>query len=413
MSKPFLQQSPFPLIYTFAALIIVAVMAGSVVWAAKPEVVFQGAMVYPRSDIAPGEELVWRGQLTVRHTLGSRLSWYLLGDATPATLTRSADTRIYSGHVQLKLTPTWQVTAGRQALWNTLQTTRFDGVAIDRLKGSFGDSRQLSFYAGLAPDDEIRTDYGDAGTLVAGGMLKRTVGPTHYSVQVWMNEMNGNARAYVGGSLRRRFGSHLTQVADIAMDIQQAALDKVRLRTQVFLSPRISTYVQYRYAGHLTISPYPWVDKTLDPRHAISTGVRLTPWNGLQLRMSLVQRLGDNAGRYLSAQLSLGPLQFAWQSQDQTLYNSQCLQLSGQHTLFSSLKVGGSVGTGSYALYDTKSRSVENLNVSEEERSTLSAAGWLQGAIGQHLTYRIFGQYAQNRYFKQDGRFGLQASYAL
>ncbi|UCH11365.1 MAG: hypothetical protein JSU61_05610 [Fidelibacterota bacterium] len=413
MSTPATRQIRFPFIHTLLVGIITTVMVGSTGWAAAPEIVLKGAMVYPRSDITTNEELVWQSQLTIRHRIGSRFSWYLLSDATPATLTRAAGARIYSGHVQFKLSPTWKITAGRQVQWNTLHTSRFDGISISRRKGSFRDSRQLSLYVGLSPDDEVRTDYGDAGTLVAGGILKRTLGSTHYSVQAWMNEMDNNSRAFVGGSLRRRFGDRLTQVADLAFDLQQSALEKVRLRTQIRLSTKISTHVQYRYAGHLTVSPYPWIDKPLDPRHAISAGMTLTPWQGLQLRMNLVQRLGENASRYLSTQFRLGPVQFAWQLQDQTLCRGQHLELSAQHTLFGSTLVGGSVGSGTYALYDTKSPAVADLYLDEEERSLFATKGWLQGTLGKHLTYRLFGQYAKNRYFKQDGRFGLQVSYAL
>ncbi|UCD37504.1 MAG: hypothetical protein JSW54_11835 [Fidelibacterota bacterium] len=392
---------------------LATVLVCSITWAAKPEVAFRGALVYPRADLTTADELVWRGQITASHNISERISWYLSGDVTPVTLTRAAGLRVYSGYLKARITPSWAVTAGRQVQWSTLQTTRFDGLSIDRMKGSFGDRRQLSFYAGLIPDDEIRTDYGDGGARVAGGMLKRTSGPSHYSVQIWTNEVNDTSRVYVGGSLRRWFGSRLTQVADLALDIQETALEKVRLRTQVRLSAKISTYLQYRYSGNLTISPYPWITERLEPRNAVSAGVSVTPMKRTHLRMSLVQRLGENAGRYLTAQVTWGQLQFTWQSQDQTIYSSQYMQLSGQHTLFRTMRVGLSAGTGSYALFDNESPAITALALSEEEHTILAVAGWMQGTMGQHLTYRIFGQYAQNRFFKQDGRFGLQVSYAL
>ncbi len=165
------------------AFLVGLLLAGSTVQAAKPEAVLRGTFVYPRGDITATESLVWRGQLTVRHQVTQRVSWQLLGDITPATLTRPAGLRLYSGQIQARITPDWKVTLGRQFLWNNLQTARFDGIALGRHTGTFRNSRQLTLYAGQTPDTELRTDYGEAGKPVAGGMFQLTNGSSRYGLQ--------------------------------------------------------------------------------------------------------------------------------------------------------------------------------------------------------------------------------------
>ncbi|MBA7631541.1 hypothetical protein ES703_39073 [subsurface metagenome] len=191
------------------------------------------------------------------------------------------------------------------------------------------------------------------------------------------------------------------------------SIDKIRLRTQVSLTPKVGTYAQYRYARHLTMTAYPMADEPPAPRHAFAAGLNVRVIRNIQLRLSLVQRLGKSSGRYISARLAWGGLAIAWQSRAQSLYGSQYLSLSGQHTLFRKTRVGLSLGTNTYALYDEQSPAVSDLGIDKEDLSALMASFWVQGTMGRHLGYRLFGQYAQNRYFKQDGRIGLQVSYAL
>ncbi|MFB0516979.1 MAG: hypothetical protein ACETWG_10325 [Candidatus Neomarinimicrobiota bacterium] len=396
-----------------SAWLVLVLLMGTFVHAAKPEAVLRGLFVYPRSDLSSAESLVWQGQLNVRQQVDSRVSWNLLGDITSRTLTRADGLRIYSGYIQLKLTPIWEITLGRQVQWNSMHTTRLDGVALNRQKGIFRARRQLTLYVGVTPQSEIRTDYGDAGTAVAGGILRRTTGPTHYTVQFWTNQMEGEQQIYVGGSLRRRFGSRITQVSDLAVKVLQPAVETIRLRTQVRLSPTYATYIQYRYSGHLTASPYPWYDEVLAPRHAISAGVHLRPLNGIQLHTGFVQQLGDNQGHYMTAQLALGGLQFSWHAHTQTSYGGQYLMLGGQHTMGQKIKLGGSIGTSTYTLFDDHSPAVEDLDVEKEEQSALAATFWVQGYGGRRLGYRLFAQYTRNRFFKQDGRIGLHVSYVL
>ena len=392
--------------------LVCLLLAGSTVKATRPDVVFRSTFVYPRSDLDTSEALVWRGQLTVRHNIGERLSWYLLGDVMPTTLTRPAGLRLYSGHLQVRLNPAWKTIIGRQVRWDALHTTRFDGFTLDRQKGSFGDQRQLTLYAGVTPRNELGTDYGDAGTAVAGGLYRRTTGPSQATLQFWTNEMGGERRLYAGSTLRRRFGRRITQVADLALDLMHLSIDKIRLRTQVSLTPKIGTYAQYRYARHLTMTAYPMADEPA-PRHALAAGLNIRVIRNMQLRLGLVQRLGKSSGRYLSARLTWGGLAFAWQSRAQTIYGSRYLLLSGQHTLFKKTRVGLSLGTNAYTLYDDQSQAVKGLGIDKESLSALMAAFWIQGTMGRHWSYRLFGQYTQNRYFKQDGRIGLQVSYAL
>ena len=413
MSKSALHKAGYFTVQTILALLILAVAAGSVVQAARPQVALRTTLVYPRSDLDTSEALVWRGQLTVRHQVSSRLSWNLLGDVTAATFTRPAGLRIYAGQLRVRLGRAWQVSLGRHIQWNSLQTTRFDGVTLDRRQSSSGSRRQLTIYVGVSPRTEYRTDYGDAGTVVAGGIVQRTSGLARYSVQVWANQMGGTGRVYLGGSLRRRIAARITQVADLAVNVLQPAVDKIRLRTQVRLSRGVGAFIQYRYAGQLTVSPYPWHDEPLDPRQAISTGAQVSLLKNMWLRLSLVQRLGDNRGRYLRAQLAWGGLQLTWQSQAQTIYRGQYLRLSGQRTLLGKIRVGGSLGTGAYTLFDEQSPAVAALGATGQERSTLAAAFWVRGTSGRHLGYRLFTQFTRNRYFNRDGRVGLQVSYAL
>ncbi len=379
----------------------------------RPEVALRGVLVYPRSDLTAAEALVWRGQLTVRHNIGERLSWYLLGDVMPATLTRPAGLHLYSGYVQVRLNPAWKTTVGRQVQWDALHTTRFDGLTLDRRSGSFGNQRQITLYAGVTPRNMLGTGYGDAGTVVAGGLYRRTTGPSHATLQLWTNEMGGERRLYAGSTLRRRFGRRITQVADLALDLMHPSIDKIRLRTQVSLTPKIGTYAQYRYARHLTMTAYPMADEPPAPRQAFAAGLNVRVIRNMQFRLGLVQRLGESSGRYLSTRLTWGGLALAWQSRAQTIYGGQYLLLSGQHTLFRKTRVGLSFGTNTYTLYDNQSPAVADLGIAKEYLSALMGAFWIRGTMGRHWSYRLFGQYTQNRYFKQDGRIGLQVSYAL
>lgn len=394
--------------------LVLLLLAGSIVQAARPAVALRGAMVYPRSDLTTAEALVWRTQLTVRHQISDRLGWYLLGDFNAATLTRPSGLRLYSGYVQLRLSPAWRVSLGRHVQWNSIHTTRFDGITLDRRKGARGRNRRISLYAGMIPHSEFRNDYGEAESAVAGLVWQRTVNSSSYSLQAWGEDIGGDARVYVGGSLRHRFGSRITLLSDLAADALKPALDKLRLRTRIRITSRISAFVQYRLAGRLTVTPYSWMaDTSFAPRQTLSAGVEVMPMKRMQLRMSLVQRLGENQGKYLQAQVSWGGLQLAWQSHAQTLYGGQYLSLSGQHTLLGKTKMGGSVGTGTYTLFDEQSPAAEDLDVDKRSQSTLSATFWVQGYLGRHLSWRLFTQYTKNRYFTQDGRIGLQVSYAL
>ena len=393
--------------------LVCLLLAGSTIKATRPDVVFRSTFVYPRSGLDTSETLVWRGQLTVRQNISERLSWYLLGDVMPATLTRPEGLRFYSGHVQIRLNPAWKTIIGRQVRWGALHTTRFDGFTLDRRKGSFSDQRQLTLYAGITPRNGLGTDYGDAVKVVAGGLYRRTTGPSQATLQFWTNEMGGERRLYAGSTWRQRFGRRITQVADLALDLVHLSIDKIRLRTQVSLTPKVGTYAQYRYARHLTMTAYPMADEPPAPRHALAAGLNIRVIRNMQLRLGLVQRLGESSGRYLSAELTWGGLAFAWQSRAQTIYGGQYLLLSGQHTLFKKTRVGLSLGTNTYALYDDRSQAVSDLGIDKENLSALMASFWVHGTIGRHWSYRLFGQYTQNRYFKQDGRIGLQVSYAF
>lgn len=402
------------------AFLVGMLLAGSTIQAAKPEAVLRGTFVYPRSDITATESLVWRGQLTVRHQVTQRVSWNLLGDLTPATLTRPARLRLYSGQIHAGITPDWKVTLGRQFLWNNLQTARFDGIALGRHTGTFRNSRQLTLYTGQTPDTELRTDYGEAGKPVAGGMFQLTNGSSRYGVQAWATHMTGTLNFYLGGSLRRRLGSRLTQVADLAFNLTAKNPEKIRLRTQVRLTQTSIVYVQYRYAGQLSLNPYPWLpDTTFAPRQNLSAGAHFSPLKGLQLGVSLSQRLGNHDDRYLRAQLAWGGLMFTWQANAQSIYEGHYVQLSCQHRLSGHLKVGGSIGAGSYTLFDENSDAVSRmtsagiLDAAQATRSSLAATFWLQGSSSGRFSYRLFTQFTRNRLFNQDGRVGLQVSYAF
>jgi len=404
------------------AFLVGMLLAGSTVQAAKPEAVLRGTFVYPRSDITATESLVWRGQLTVRHQVTQRVSWHFLGEITPATLTRPAGLRLYSGQIQAGITPDWKMTLGRQFLWNNLQTTRFDGIALGRHTGTFRNSRQLTLYAGKTPDTELRTDYGEAGKPVAGGMFQLTNGSSRYGLQAWATHMTGTLNFYLGGSLRRRLGSRLTQVADLAFNLTAKNPEKIRLRTQVHLTQTGVVYFQYRFAGQLSLNPYPWVpDTTFAPRQNLSAGAHWSPLKGLQLGVSISQRLGNHDDRYLRAQLAWGGLMFTWQANAQSIYEGHYVQLSGRHHLSGHLQAGGSIGAGSYTLFDENSDAVSHMTSAgildaaqaQATRSSLAATFWLQGSSNSRFSYRLFTQFTRNRLFNQDGRVGLQVIYAF
>jgi hypothetical protein len=376
--------------------------------AARPEIALQGAFVYPRADLSPDESIITWGQFVIRQQLSKKISWNILGDATGPTITRPEGMRIYSGGIQLQFTPHLKLALGRHAQWNSLHTARFDGLQASIRKSRAIGWQELSFYAGLVPEMEYHNDQGDDGTLAAGAMLKRVKRALRYTVQVWTNEMGDESRIYFGGTLRRPIGSRITQVADLAVDLQNSALEKLRLRSHIRLSSKLGSYVQYRHSGSLTFAPYPWSAEALAPRQALSAGIDMKLARKSQVRASVNQRLGESSGTYLSVRYLMGGLQFVWMSQSQTTYGGQVLQLSGQRTLFRGLTLGGSIGNNSYTLYEKNDPGIE-----DAERSALGGSLWIQGFLGQHLNYRLFAQYSQNRYFEQDGRFGLQVGYAL
>lgn len=404
-----------------AAWFALMLTMASATLAAKPEVVLRGGLISPRTDITATESLVWRGQLTLRHRISPRLVWRFSGDATPRTLTRPDGFRLYTGQIQAEITSYWKATVGRQFLWNNLQTARFDGIALSRASGGFRHKRTLTFYTGLTPDTELRTDYGKAGKPMAGAMFQVTNGSTRYGLQAWTTHMADTLNFYLGGSLRRSFGSRVTQVVDLALDLTHQAPEKVRLRSQVRLTPESGAFIQYRYAGQLTMSPYPWIaDTTFSPRQSLSAGGHLV-LKGLRLELSLSQRLGDRNDRYITARLARGGLMLSWQANAQSIYEGQNVQLSGQRRLFGHLRAGGSVGAGSYTLFDEHSAAVSAmesanpLDIAQEraKQSSLAATFWVQGSRAGHFSYRLFTQFTRNRFFRQDGRVGLQVTYAL
>ena len=376
--------------------------------AARPEIALQSAFIYPRPDLSIDESITTWGQVAIQHQLTRKISWHLLGDATGPTITRPQGVRIYSGSLQLQITPKVKLGLGRHALWNSLHAARFDGLQASLRKKRTVGWQEYTLYAGLVPTTEFHNDQGDDSTLVAGAMLKRVKNSLHYTVQVWTNEMGSENRLYFGGTLRKPVGPRINQTVDLAFDVQNSALEKLRLRSHIRLSPKLGSYVQYRYSGSLTFAPYPWSDEALEPRQAISTGIDMKVTRASRVRASVNQRLGESSGTYLSVQYLMGGLQLTWMSQNQTAYEGQVLQISGQHTLFKDLRVGANFGNNTYTLYGRKED-----GISDAERTALGGALWIQGLIGKHLNYRLFAQYTQNRYFEQDGRIGLQVGYAL
>lgn len=376
--------------------------------AAGPEIVLQGAFIYPRADLSADESITTWGQIAIRQQLTKKISWNLLGDATGPTITRPQGVRIYSGGIRLQLTPRLKLALGRHAVWNSLHVARFDGLQTSIRKNRATGWQEFTFYAGLVPTTEFHNDQGDDSTLVAGAMLKRVKNALCYTVQVWSNEMGGESRIYFGGTLRQPIGSRITQTADLAVDLQNSALEKIRLRSHIRLSSKLGSYVQYRHSGALTFAPYPWSEEALAPRQAFSAGIDMKLARKSQVRASVNQRLGESSGTYLSVRYLMGGLQLIWMSQSQTTYGGQVLQLCGQHTLHKNLTLGGSIGNNTYTLYEKNDPEIK-----DAERSALSGSLWIQGFPGKHLNYRLFAQYSQNRYFEQDGRIGLQVGYAL
>ncbi|MFC1619125.1 hypothetical protein ACFL45_04185 [Candidatus Neomarinimicrobiota bacterium] len=376
--------------------------------AGRPEIALQGAFVYPRADLSTDESITTWAQVAIRHQLSKKIGWNLLGDATGPTITRPEGMRIYSGSIQLQFAPHFKLALGRHAQWNSLHTARFDGLQTSIRKNSTAGWQELTIYAGLVPTMEYHNDQGDDNTLAAGAMLKRVRKALRYTVQVWTNEMGGESRIFFGGSLRRPIGARITQVADLAVDLQNSVLEKLRLRSHIRLSSKLGSYVQYRHSGSLTFAPYPWSEEALAPRQAFSAGIDMKLARKSQVRASVNQRLGESSGTYLSVRYLMGGLQFVWMSQSQTTYGGQVLQLSGQQTLFKKLTLGGSIGNNTYTLYERNDPGIK-----DADRSALGGSLWIQGFLGQHLNYRLFAQYSQNRYFEQDGRIGLQVGYAL
>lgn len=391
---------------------ITIMVASTLALAAKPEVALRGSLVYPRGDIRADTTVVWLSQLSVQHQISSKVNWNLTGDLSPATLSRPAGLRLYAGQVKIQFKPGLSTSFGRQVLWNSLQITRFDGATFSLRRGSLGKSKQLLVYAGVSPDSTLRTGYSDVRSPVAGAIVQLTNGATRSVIQTWTVSRNDNLNFYLGGSLRRRFGSRITQIADVALNITETSPEKIRLRTIVRATPNLNLYAQYRYAGQLTFNPYPWVqNKTFQPRHNLSLGGNISLLQALQVRVSLTQRL-DHKDRYVTANIYWGGIMLSWQSNMQSLYKGQSLQLATQKALFKSVKIGGSLSLGRYVLFDGESSATAAIAEAGESQQSQAATCWLQGS-GKHLSYRIFTQFTRNRYFKQDGRIGLQVTYAL
>ena len=402
-------------------LLIALLTAFTALPAAKPQVLLQGGFVTPRSDLTADEGLVWRGRMRITHQLTDRLDWSLFGDYTPETITRPAGLWLYSGKISYRLNTNWSVALGRQSFWNSLHSARFDGLSLDKRAGTTGKYRQLKFYAGVVPDTEISTGYSQSGQPVFGVSQGFTRGRSNYGVQVWGNYLREELQYYLGGTARLNIGRRLLQTADLALNLAQASPDKIRLRTVYRLSPRVSVNLQYRYAGSTTVNPYPWVeDGDFDPRQVVSLGTSLNLAGKLLVRLSFSQRLGTNESQYLMTRLSWKWLTFSWRLNSQSLYEGSYAQLGAQMGLWGKLKLGGSVGAGSYSRFDDDSPAVtamaaQNSQVTREstEQTTLALTAWVQNSGSGRLGYRLFTQYTQNRSFESDGRLGLQVTYAL
>ena len=389
--------------------------------AARPQVILQGGFVTPRSDLSADEALIWRARLIVNQRLNDRLSWDLFGDLTPTTLTRPAGLWLYSGRVNYRLTTTWLAALGRQQFWNSLHTTRFDGIALTKKVTAPGQSRQLKFYAGVTPDSEIATGYSQGGQPVFGGLLHIAQGSSSYGIQVWGNYRRDQLQTYLGGGIRKKLGS-LSQVADLALNLSQAAPEKIRLRTVYRLSSRATVHLQYRYAGQFTMNPYTWIsaDTSFAPRQVVSAGGRVALADRVLVRLTLSQRLGGSQAQYLLADISWGGLALAWRMNNQSLYEGHYTQLSARKSIRGKLQVGGSLGAGTYSRFDDDSPAVKDMaaqyrdiNRGATEQYTLAVTAWVQRTGAGRLGYRLFTHYTRNRFFKADGRVGLQMTYAF
>ena len=211
-------------------------------------------------------------------------------------------------------------------------------------------------------------------------------------------------------------------MADLALNLSQAAPEKIRLRTVYRLSSRAAVHLQYRYAGQFTMNPYSWLsaDTTFAPRQVVSAGGRVALADRVLVRLTLSQRLGGSQAQYLLADISWGGLALAWRMNTQSLYEGHYTQLSARKSIRGKLQVGGSLGAGTYSRFDDDSPAVKDMaaqytdiNRGATEQSTLAVTAWVQRTGAGRLGYRLFTQYTRNRFFKADGRVGLQMTYAF
>ncbi|MCK4577911.1 MAG: hypothetical protein KAU50_03920, partial [Candidatus Marinimicrobia bacterium] len=392
--------------------------------AARPEITMGGSLIGPRSQITRTEGLVWRGQLHIRHELCRRLSWNLVGDIAPTTLSRDGGLYIYRGQIKARLSETLNVAVGRDIFWSNLHTARYDGVTVSHAGAGTSKRTRITVYAGLTPDDDdvTATGYSQGKQLVAGGRLQMLSGSSRIGLQSWANYRLDELHYYLGATLRKRLGP-VNQVVDAAYDISQSTLEKVRLRTGVKISNSASAFIQYRHAGHLTINPYPWVteDTDFDPRHVVTVGGTYNINRRMTIMASLNQRLGSDETRYVSITGTFNGVSLLVRSDMQSIYEGQYVQLSGRRAYGKKMVLGGSLGFGSYTLFwrDYNYANIKtyipggDIPRKGTAQSAIAATFYVESTGPGHLHYRLYTQYTRNRFFKTDGRLGLQVTYAL
>ncbi|MEE9167307.1 MAG: hypothetical protein V3U24_07605 [Candidatus Neomarinimicrobiota bacterium] len=370
---------------------ILALVASSLVSAAKPEVKVTSTFLTPRLHMVGGEEEThWRLWASYHQTLGRLVKLQSHFEYGSENYIFQNPFRVHNLSATVTIRK-HSLNAGRITLWNRLIHARVDGGEYQLRTERFGS---LRFLGGVpAVTDFSDTEVAEKSFFFLswgkGGPGK------NLEVSSWARSETNETAFYTGTTWNARIFSQVKISGSLAWDFTHSVLYHGRL------------LMSYRWGNHLVrlgarhkryavSSPYPWATTRTTGSPTTSLGVTSSLSRETSWWNQLVYRLGDPSVRYFRSILfhrSYHVTLLAGIQGDRTLLGSG---LGATRALSRTLRFGGNILVNATGYKD----------LVELSRAT-SLYGWIAFRPLSMVMVRLYGVFSKNPYYVNDGRGGL------
>ena len=377
-------------------LLLVMLLNVSNVFGSKPKILFSSSAVYPRLSMMDTEENVhWRSLLSYDQDFGKAVAIDALFEYGSENDYFRNPFRVHHLTADLSL---WnhQLRLGRIAIWNALQNARIDGAKIDFKTNKFG---VLSLAGGFkAVTDFSDTSFAD-NTYIMASWSKGKLGK-NLSMSFWGKGDAEDFNPFAGIQLStKKFGVRFSY--SLAIDINANEFNYERLR----ISKRFGDHtisLGYRQKRFELWDEFQEVSEIVGIAPTISIDINSVMSKKMLWRNQLSYRLGDEGKTFLVSSVNYNRI-FASVlggfEGDNMVYG---LILGATHRTKGPFSFGGSASFNAIDFGD----------FTDLESST-GAYGWVGWHPKEFIMIKLFGRFANNSYFKQDGRGGVVINVAF